>query len=178
MFCPICTTPHKLCISDNAVQAFTCHCGRSPFQHSSIKYTWPCNSYHNLLKVPNTHQAETALRLGKNFPNCIFQWPDVKRAVRGSAPLCWKMKCLFTKNLSQHAYWKFLVCLNTESSINGFSTLSENGLLLSLDIWCDAIPYIGTLFWGWNGKISFHHQSHVQQKVVTFSSKSFKTLFS
>lgn len=74
--CPICTTLHTdLCISDDVVPAFICHYGRSPFQHSTIKHAGPCNSYQDLLRVPNTHQAQTVLRLGKNFPNFIFQWP-------------------------------------------------------------------------------------------------------
>jgi len=31
----------------------------------------------------------------------------------------------------------------------------------------DAKPNTGTLFLGWNGKISFHHHARVQQEVIT-----------
>jgi len=149
----------------------------SPFQQSTIMYAGFCHSY-DLLKVPHTVQVQTALYLSMPPPpqsqTCSVRFYTIMLQAETSIHQQLVTKCKLT----------FLQCLNIESSTNGLppchkyipqwpkrqlTHFYQYGLLFSLGISYDAIPNTGTLFWGWNGKISFHYQSHVQQEVITLA---------
>jgi hypothetical protein len=170
MFCSICATPHDSCISDNSVQASICHCGKVHSSKSTIKYAGSCHSY--LLEVPYMVQVQNALyfSMAPQCQTCSMRFYTITLKAEMSVHQELVTKCKLT-------------VLKTESSINGFPSCQKiknaplwpkrqfthfykYGLLFSLGISYDAIPTTGTLVWGPNGKISFHHQSHVQQEVI------------
>ena len=106
MFCPICAAPQDLCISDNAVQASICHCGKSiPAIHDQV-----CRILSVLWSLDGPTYGPSSDCTGTPKSN-------VQCEVLHHYVACWNVNSSATCHK-----WKltFLQCLNTESSTNGF----------------------------------------------------------